>query len=127
MRNETNSSAPLHPFFHSHTILPVLGMALLAAGYAHPNMKVSLPLLERQLTFGAKNHELDGNNDNFSADGRFLCYDTRETFGPGIERGRTIEKVEIVGGRETVLYAPPFSTNELAAPGLGAVSFHPWE
>jgi hypothetical protein len=90
-------------------------------------MNVSLPLVERQLTFGAKNHELDGNNDNFSADGRFLCYDTRETFGPGIDRSRTIEQVEIASGRETVLYAPPFSTNELAAPGLGAASFHPRE
>jgi hypothetical protein len=90
-------------------------------------MNVSLPLAERQLTFGAKNHLLDGNNDNFSADGRFLCYDTRETFGPGIDRGRTIEKVDIATGRETVLYAPPFSTSDLAAPGLGAASFHPSE
>ena len=117
----------MHPFFYSHTALPALGLALLAVGCAHPNMNVSLPLAERQLTFGAKNHELDGNNDNFSADGRFLCYDTRETFGPGIDRGRTIEKVEIASGRETVLYAPPFSTSELAAPGLGAASFHPRE
>lgn len=108
-------------------ILPALGLALLAAGCVHPNMSVSLPLPERQLTFGAKNHLLDGNNDNFSADGRFLCCDTRETFGPGIDRGRTIEKVEIATGRETVLYAPPFSTSELAAPGLGAASFHPRE
>ncbi len=107
--------------------MPALGLALLMAGCVHSTMNVSLPLTERQLTFGAKNHELDGNNDNFSADGRFLCYDTRETFGPGIDRGRTIEKVEIASGRETVLYSPPFSTNELAAPGLGAVSFHPTE
>ena len=117
----------MHPFFYSRTALPWLGLALLAAGCAHLHMIVSLPLAERQLTFSAKNHELDGNNDNFSADGRFLCYDTRETFGPGIERSRTIEKVEIASGRETVLYAPPFSTNELAAPGLGAASFHPRE
>ncbi len=114
-------------FFQSNAALPALGLALLAAGCAHTNMNVSLPLTERQLTFGAKNHLLDGNNDNFSADGRFLCYDTRETFGPGIDRGRTIEKVEIASGRETVLYAPPFSTSELAAPGLGAASFHPRE
>ena len=90
-------------------------------------MIVPLPLPEHQLTSTAHNHEIDSNNDNFSADGRFLCYDTRETFGPGIDRGRTIEKVEVATGRETVIYAPPFSTNELAAPGLGAVSFHPWE
>lgn len=114
-------------FIHSNAALPALGLALLAAGCAHPNMNVSLPLAERQLTFGAKNHLLDGNNDNFSADGRYLCYDTRETFGPGIDRGRTIEKVEIATGHETVLYAPPFSTSEIAAPGLGAASFHPRE
>src|SRR5689334_70660 len=71
---------------------------------------------ERQLTFSPKNHELD-NNDNFSVDLRFLCYDTREVFGPGIDRSRSIEKVEIATGTETVLYAPPFSTNDQAAPG----------
>lgn len=109
------------------TSIPTLGLALLTAGCAQPNMNALLPLVERQITFGAKNHLLDGNNDNFSADGRFLCYDTRETFGPGIDRGRTIEKVEIATGRETVLYSPPFSTSELAAPGLGAASFHPSE
>src|SRR6185295_17304561 len=31
----------------------------------------------------------------------------------------------VFNGRETIIYAPPFSTSELAAPGLGAVSFHP--
>jgi len=117
----------MNSFSHASTSLPALGLALLAAGCVHPNMNVLLPLPERQLTFTAHNHELDSNNNNFSADGRFLCYDTRETFGPGIDRGRTIEKAEIATGRETVIYAPPFSTNELAAPGLGAVSFHPWE
>jgi hypothetical protein len=110
-----------------HRLRPALGLALLAASCAHTHMNVPLPLAERQLTFTAHNHELDSNNHNFSADGRFLCYDTRETFGPGIDRGRTIEKVETASGRETVLYAPPFSTSELAAPGLGAASFHPWE
>jgi hypothetical protein len=118
---------PRHSIFYPPAALPVLALALLATGCTQPPMNVALPLPERQLTFGAKNHELDGNNDNFSADGRFLCYDTRETFGPGIERGRTIEKVEVATGRQTVLYAPPFSTNELAAPGLGAASFHPRE
>jgi hypothetical protein len=121
----TKQPTLMHVFLYQHTSLAML--ALLATGCAHPKMNVSLSLPERQLTFGAKNHELDGNNDNFSADGRFLCYDTRETFGPGIERCRTIEKVEIATGRETVLYAPPFSTGELPAPGLGAVSYHPLE
>jgi len=79
---------------------------------------------ERQLTFTPKNHELD-NNDNFSADLKFLCYDTREVFGPGIDRSRSIEMVEVATGKETVLYAPPFSTNDQAAPGVAAASFSP--
>ena len=79
---------------------------------------------ERQLTFSPKNHELD-NNDNFSADLEFLCYDTREMFGPGIDRSRSIEKVELATGKETVLYAPPFSTSDQAAPGIAAASYSP--
>ena len=122
-----NLPVPMNSLFHDNAFLTASGLVLLAAGCAHLNMNVSLPLLERQLTYTAHNHELDSNNDNFSADGKFLCYDTRETFGPGIDRGRTIEKVEVATDRETVIYAPPFSTNELAAPGLGAASFHPWK
>ena len=79
---------------------------------------------ERQLTSSPKNHELD-NNDNFSADLKFLCYDTREMFGPGIDRSRSIEKVELATGKETVLYAPPFSTSAQAAPGVAAASYCP--
>jgi hypothetical protein len=77
------------------------------------------------ITFSPKNHCLD-NNDNFSADGRFLCYDTREGIGPGIENCQSIEKVEIATGVETVLYKPAASiTGEKAAPGVGAASFSP--
>ncbi len=79
---------------------------------------------ERQITFSPKNHELD-NNDNFSADGKFLCYDTRETLGPGIDFSRSVEKVELATGKETVLHAPPFSQTGQAAPGVGAASFSP--
>lgn len=80
---------------------------------------------ERQVTFTPKNHNLD-NNDNFSRDGRFLCYDTRETVGPGIENCQSIEMVEIATGAETVLYRPEASvTGAEAAPGVGAVSFSP--
>lgn len=80
---------------------------------------------ERQITSTPKHHNLD-NNDNFSADGRFLCYDTRGFLGPGIENGQTIEMVEVATGAETLLYAPPASvTGEQAAPGVGAVSFSP--
>ncbi len=78
---------------------------------------------EKQLTFTPKNHDLD-NNDNFSPDGRFLCYDTREMEGPGIDNGQTIELVEIATGKETLLYTPAVTViGENPAPGVGAVSF----
>ena len=78
---------------------------------------------ERQLTFSPQNHDLD-NNDNFSPDGRFLCYDTRETIGPGIDNGQSIEIVEIATGKELVLYRPVQSlTGKTPAPGIGAASF----
>ena len=96
------------------TLLCFLG-ALMAAS--------ALAAEERQITFSAKNHHLD-NNDSFSPDGRFLCYDTRETFGPGIENSQSIEKVEIATGVEMVLYTPAASvTGKQAAPGVGAVSY----
>jgi len=81
---------------------------------------------EQQVTFSPKNHMLD-NNDNFSPDGRFLCYDTREILGPGIGNSQRIEMVEIATGNETVLYAPePTIVHpQDAAPGVGAVSFNP--
>lgn len=78
---------------------------------------------EVQLTFAPQSHWLD-NNDNFSADGRFLCYDTRESIGPGIENGQTIEVLELTTGRSIVVYKPDRSiVGEKAAPGVGAVSF----
>lgn len=81
-----------------------------------------------QLTDTAKNHNLD-NNDNFSPDGRFLCYDTREMVGPGIGNCQTIEKIGVKTGEAAVLYAPEktiVSEDEWqAAPGVGAVSYHP--
>ena len=82
---------------------------------------------ERPITFSPKNHYLD-NNDNFSSDGGFLCYDTREMFGPGIENSQSIEKIAIETSEETVLYAPPASvTGVQAAPGVGAASYSPVE
>jgi len=103
---------------HIRTIaLGLAGGLIVAAAHAQ----------ERQITFSAKNHMLD-NNDNFSVDGRFLCYDTREDIGPGIENSQSIEMVEIATGEETVLYAPrPTITGTQAAPGIGAVSFAPHE
>jgi hypothetical protein len=81
---------------------------------------------ERQVTFSAKNHCLD-NNDNFSRDDRFLCYDTRDTVGTGIGNSQTIEMVEIATGAETVLYRPRSIVGEDAAPGVAAASFSPVE
>ena len=39
---------------------------------------IIVPMKEKQISFSNKNHALD-NNDNFSPDGKFLCYDTRGT------------------------------------------------
>jgi hypothetical protein len=82
---------------------------------------------EKQITFSDHNHVLD-NNDNFSPDDRFLCYDTRGTvFNEDIGNCKSIEKVEIATGKEIVLYSPESITGEKAAPGVGAVSYHPFE
>lgn len=89
-------------------------------------MTLSSVCEERQLTYTPKNHYLD-NNDNFSPDERFLCYDTRETVGPGIDNGQTIEIVDIASGKETVLYAPKTMIGVRAAPGVGAASYSPVE
>ena len=95
----------------------VLTSMLVAIGGA------SLAAEEQQLTFSPQNHDLD-NNDNFSPDGRFLCYDTRETVGPGIDNGQSIEMVEVATGKEIVLYRPSASViGSRPAPGVGAASF----
>lgn len=100
-----------------------MGMLITAAFGAIPS-----GFAEKQITFSPKNHNLD-NNDNFSADGRYLCYDTREWVGPGIGNSQSIEMVEIATGNETVLYAPEQSVTspdeKQSAPGVAAVSFCP--
>ncbi len=84
-------------------------------------------MTEKQITFSPKTHALD-NNDNFSPDGHFLCYDTRGTiYNENLANSKSIEKVEIATGRETVLWDPPSVTGEKAAPGVAAASFHPIE
>ncbi|MEN8157462.1 MAG: DUF3748 domain-containing protein, partial [Bacteroidota bacterium] len=89
------------------------------------HLRVAVPVNEKQVTFSAKNHALD-NNDNFSPDGRFLCYDTRGTvFADNLANCKSIGKVEIATGKETVLWEPPSITGENAAPGVAAASFHP--
>jgi hypothetical protein len=79
---------------------------------------------ERQLTFDATGHDLD-NNDNFSADNEWLCFDTRETDGPGIEECTSIAKVHIESGEIVDLYRPDeFQRGARPAPGVGAVSYN---
>ena len=86
----------------------------------------SMPaLVQKQITLSEKNHALD-NNDNFSPDGKFLCYDTRGTiFNNDLANSKSIEKVEIATGKETVIWEPKSITGEQAAPGVAAVSYHP--
>jgi len=112
-------------------INPVL-LALLAfmagCGERIPENKIpAMIMTEKQITFSPKTHALD-NNDNFSPDGLFLCYDTRGTvFNENLANSKSIEKVEISSGVETVLWEPPSVTGEEAAPGVAAASFHPFE
>jgi hypothetical protein len=90
------------------------------------NEKVII-MKERQISHSAKNHGLD-NNDNFSPDGKFLCYDTRGTvYNENLANCKSIEKIEIETGKETVLWEPEYVTGEEAAPGVAAVSWHPSE
>jgi len=91
-----------------------------------PLLLASAAPRERQITFTARNHTLD-NNDNFSRDDRFLCYDTRETRGAGNGCSTSIMKVEISTGIETVVYEPkPIILGPVdAAPGVIAASYSP--
>lgn len=91
------------------------------------NTKVNLMIKGKQITFSQKNHALD-NNDNFSPDGKFLCYDTRGTvYNQNLANCKSIEKVEIATGNETIIWEPNSITGEQAAPGVAAVSYHPIE
>ncbi len=86
-----------------------------------------IKMVEKQISFSPKTHALD-NNDNLSPDDKFLCYDTRGTvFNEDLANSKSIEKVEIATGKETILWNPPFITGEKAAPGVAAASFHPKE
>jgi hypothetical protein len=91
------------------------------------NKIITFPMKEKQISFSPKNHALD-NNDNFSPDNRFLCYDTRGTvFNDNLANCKSIEKIEIETGVETILWQPESVTGEQAAPGVAAVSYHPAE
>jgi hypothetical protein len=82
------------------------------------------PAVERQLTFSAITKALD-NNDNFSPDGEFLVYDTRETVGTGLGNSTSIMKVSVSTGRESDVYRPQAVVGAQAAPGLAAASWSP--
>jgi len=81
---------------------------------------------EWQITFSTINHLLD-NNDNFSRDNRFICFDTRETLGGGIGNSTSIGKVSVTSGLENLIYAPwdVIVGTSGSAPGLGAASYSP--
>lgn len=111
------------------TIFFVVGLGIYAGcGETDPQNEIEhIFMIEKQITFSPKTHALD-NNDNFSPDGRFLCYDTRGTiYNENLANSKSIEKVEISSGKETVLWDPPSITGEEAAPGVAAVSYHPLE
>jgi hypothetical protein len=110
------------------TTTTLISLFILAGCNKNYDNKI-MPLLmkEKQISFSAKNHALD-NNDNFSPDNRFLCYDTRGTvYNENLANCKSIEKIEISTGVETVLWEPEFVTGEQAAPGVAAVSYHPKE
>ena len=115
--------------YFTNAVFLIAAVIFSGCGQHSPASKTTyIPMSEKQITFTEKNHALD-NNDNFSPDDRFLCYDTRGTiFNEDIGNCQTIEKVEIATGKETVLYSPKETIHgEKAAPGVGAVSFHPKE
>ena len=82
------------------------------------------PAAERQLTFSAISKALDS-NDNFSPDGQFLVYDTRDTVGVGLGNSTRIMKISVATGRESDLYRPQSVVGDQAAPGLAAASWSP--
>jgi Protein of unknown function (DUF3748) len=82
----------------------------------------ALPM-ESQLTHEALNHVLD-NNDNFSADDRWLAIDTREPAG-GIAGNARVCRVSLETGLTEVLHFEP--RNGPWGPGVGAANYHPAE
>ena len=122
MKNKSNTSVLIYLSY-------AVGISLIT-GCGESNTKnesKNIHMIEKQITFSAKTHALD-NNDNFSPDGKFLCYDTRGTvYNENLANPKSIEKVEISTGIETILWNPPNVTGEEAAPGVAAVSYHPFE
>lgn len=112
--------------FSKSILFSILMVGLFSCGSEqNKDNLIILTMEEKQITFSAKNHDLD-NNDNFSPDGRFLCYDTRATvYNESLANCKSIEKVEIETGAETVLWEPQFISGDQAAPGVAAASYHP--
>jgi hypothetical protein len=106
----------------------ILAMAFISACTSgNKSETITVLMKEEQISFTQKMHSLD-NNDNFSPDDKFLCYDTRGTvFNQDIANSKSIEKIELATGSETVLYEPESVTGEQGAPGVGAASWHPSE
>jgi len=114
--------------FYRWFFLGILSLGILSCENkeVHKEIKQN-SMKEKQITFSPKTHALD-NNDNFSPDGKFLCYDTRGmVFNNNLANSKSIEKVEIATGIETVLWNPESVSGENAAPGVAAVSYHPIE
>ncbi len=93
-----------------------IAMALMVAAI------ISTPLAaaERQLTDDPNTNFCLDFNRNYSPDGKWLVYDTRQ--GP-LQSTMTIEKVHVETGERVVLYRAPDPTE--FGPGMGAASFMP--
>lgn len=112
---------------NSNLRLLVLVISLTAIIWSCKNDNSEIVMLEKQITFESKTHALD-NNDNFSPDGKYLCYDTRGmVYSNSLANSKSIEKVEIATGNITVLWKPKSVSGENGAPGVAAVSYHPTE
>lgn len=102
----------------------ILTLALLSTLALSQEYATSMPT-PTQHTFSPRGHDLD-NNDNFTPDGRYVLFDTRETIGPGIEHCTAIGMLDTRTGEELPVYElNAYATGAQAAPGVGAASFSP--
>ena len=85
-------------YLNQNNILVKILLLAFISLYSCDNTDITSTIKEKQITFTLKNHALD-NNDNFSVDDKFLCYDTRSTvFNGNLANSKSIEKVEIATG-----------------------------
>lgn len=94
---------------------------LLAAGLGRVAAAAPPLVGEKQLTFAPRNHDLD-NNDNFSADDRWLVFDTRED-DTAIAGNSVIARVNVVTAAVEELYREPRA--QPWGPGVGAANVNP--